>query len=219
MATKIGIIGGGNMGTAMGKLWAAAGHAIKVGFGRDQAKLQQAATAIGGGTSVASPAEVAQFADVIVLTVPWSAASAAVAALGDVAGKVIWTVINPFKADFSGLELGTTTCAGEEIAKLAKAARVVEGLPLFADVLASGDRRFEGERANVFYCGDDADAKAAVAELLGDLDVEATDVGPLSSGRFIEPAMMMLMRIQYGPGAEGQYAFKLLRRHALAAAH
>jgi predicted dinucleotide-binding enzyme len=85
-------------------------------------------------------------------------------------------------------------------------------------VLASGDRRFAGERATVFYCGDDADAKATVAELLGDLDVDAADAGPLSSGRFIEPAMMMLMRIQYGPNAEGQYAFKLLHRHALAAA-
>ena len=219
MATKIGVIGGGNMGTAMGKLWAAAGHTIKVGFGRDQAKLQQAAALIGGGASVASPVEVAQFADVIVLTVPWSAAQPAVAALGDITGKVVWTIINPFKADFSGLEFGTTTCAGEEIAKLAKGARVVEGLPLFADVLASGDRRFEGARASVFYCGDDADAKADVAELLGDLDVDATDVGPLSSGRFIEPAMMLLMRIQYGPSAEGQYAFKLLHRHALAAAH
>jgi predicted dinucleotide-binding enzyme len=203
----------------MGKLWADAGHQIKVGFGRDEAKLRQAATSIGGGATVASPADVARFADVVVLTVPWSAATAAVAALGDVAGKVVWTIINPFKSDFSGLELGTTTCAGEEIAKLAKGARVVEGLPLFADVLASGDRRFAGVRANVFYCGDDAAAKAAVAELLGDLDVDATDVGPLVSGRFIEPAMMLLMRIAYAPGAHGQYAWKLLHRDALVTAH
>ena len=216
---KIGIVGGGNMGTALGKIWRAAGHDVCIGFGRDAAKLQRAADAIGGGTKVAAPAAVAAFANVIVLTVPWSAAEGAVRSLGDISGKVLWTIINPFKADFSGLELGTTTCAGEEIAKLAPGAKVVEGLPLFADVLTSGSTLFEGERANVFYCGDDASAKALVAELLGDLGVDAADAGPLSSGRFIEPAMMMLMRIQYSPGAQGQYAFKLLHRKALAAIH
>jgi len=217
MTTNIGIIGGGNMGVAMGKLWASAGHHIVVGFGRDEAKLQKAAQAVGGGATVASPPDVARNADVVVLTVPWSAAEEAVTALGDVSGKVVWTIINPLKGDFSGLEFGTTTCAGEQIASWASGAKLVEGIPLFADVLASSDRRFEGGRANVFYCGDDAGAKALVAELLSDLDVEATDVGPLSSGRFIEPAMMMLMRIHYGPGAEGQYAFKLLHRRASAA--
>jgi len=218
MATKIGIIGGGKMGVAMGKLWSAAGHDIRVGFGRDLAKLHEAAAEIGGSAEVLEPADVARFADVTVLTVPWSAAAGAVKSLGDLSGKVVWSVINPFKADFSALEIGTTTCAGEEIAKLAPGAKVVEGLPLFADVLTSPTRRFEGSRANVFYCGDDAIAKKLVAELLADIDVDVTDVGPLSSGRFIEPAMMMLMRIQYSPGASGQYAFKLLRRDAPVAA-
>ncbi len=218
MATKIGIIGGGNMGVAMGKLLSAAGHDVRVGFGRDAAKLKKAAADIGGSTEVFEPAAVARFADVIILTVPWSVAAAAVEALGDVSGKVLWSVINPFKADFSALEIGTTTCAGEEVAKLAPGAKVVEGLPLFADVLASPTRRFGDSRANVFYCGDDANAKALVAELIADLDVDATDAGPLSSGRFIEPAMMMLMRIQYSPGASGQYAFRLLRREAPVAA-
>ena len=145
-------------------------------------------------------------------------ARAAVMALGDLSGKVVWTIINPFKPDFSGLEFGTTTCAGEEIAKWVPGAKIVEGIPLFADVLASGERRFEGERANVFFCGDDSGAKALVAELLDDLDVDATDVGPLSSGRFIEPAMMLLMRIAFSPGAEGQFALKLLHRRTLTAA-
>jgi predicted dinucleotide-binding enzyme len=215
MATKIGIIGAGNMGIAMGTLWARAGHEVRVAFGRDATKVQQAAASIRGGAIAAEPADVARFADVIVLAVPWPAAADAVKALGNVKGKVVWTIINPFKPDFSGLEFGTTTCAGEEIAKLAEGAKVVEGLPLFAEVLSSPERRFDGMSASVFYCGDDADAKVRVAELLGDLDVDAVDAGPLSSGRFIEPAMMLLMRIQYAPGAAGQYGFKLLRRQPL----
>jgi len=218
MAMKIGIIGAGNMGVAMGKLWAAAGHEIRVAFSRDATTLQKAAATIGRSATVADTGEIARVSDIIVLAIPWSASADALRALGDVRGKIVWTIINPFKPDFSGLEFGTTTCAGEEIAKIAVGAKIVEGLPLFADILASSTRRFDGERASVFYCGDDVAAKALVGELLADLDVDAVDVGPLTSGRYIEPAMMMLMRIQFAPGASGQYAFRLLHREAPAAA-
>jgi len=79
-----------------------------------------------------------------------------------------------------------------------------------------GPGRIGGNLARCFIA--DVAAKALVGTLLADLDVDAVDVGPLASGRYIEPAMMMLMRIQFAPGASGQYAFRLLHRETPAAA-
>ncbi|MFM7424948.1 MAG: NADPH-dependent F420 reductase [Elainella sp.] len=109
------------------------------------------------------------------------------------------------------MAVGTTTSAAEEIAKLAPDARVVEALPLFAEVLQSGQTDFNGQTATVFYCGDDVEAKATVASLLQETAVEAIDLGPLSNARYLEPAMMVLIQLAYVQQL-GQVAFKLLHR-------
>ena len=111
----------------------------------------------------------------------------------------------------SGLAVGTTTSAAEEIAKLAPSARVVEALPLFAEVLASPSQRFDNLTATIFYTGDDADAKQVVASLLSEIDVDVVDAGALKNSRFVEPAMFLLVQLAYGQQL-GQVAFKLLKR-------
>ncbi len=168
------------MGAALGKIWARAGHRVTFGFGRDQAKLQAAATAAGPGAGVATAGEAVAAADVVVLAVPWGAVDAALAQAGLLAGKILLTIVNSIAPDMGGLVVGTTTSGAEEIARKAPGARVVEAIPPFADVLASPSRRFEGAQPAVFYCGDDAAAKGVVAALLGDLDVQAVDGGAVA---------------------------------------
>ncbi len=121
-------------------------------------------------------------------------------------------IVNPLLPDMSGLAVGTTTSGAEEIAKKAPGARVVEAIPPFADVLASSSHRFDGEQTVAFYCGDDAEAKQVVAELLADLDVQAVDAGPLRNARYIEPAGFLLVQLQYAPTAQGQYGLHVLVR-------
>jgi 8-hydroxy-5-deazaflavin:NADPH oxidoreductase len=82
---------------------------------------------------------------------------------------------------------------------------------LFAEVLQSGNTSFNGATATVFYCGDDTEAKTIVAGLLEETAVEAIDVGGLSTARYLEPAMMLLIQLAYMKQM-GQVAFKLLRR-------
>lgn len=208
---NIGIIGAGNMGSGLGKFWAQNGHKLMFSYSRDEAKLKATAQSIGSNATVGTPAEAVQFADVVLLSVPYVAVENALKAAGSLDGKILFSCVNALLPDMSGMAVGTTTSAAEEIAKLAPGARVVEALPLFAEVLNSPSQRFGDEIATIFYTGDDEEAKQVVADLLRETDVEIVDAGPLKNSRFVEPAMMLLIQLAYGQKL-GQVAFKLLKR-------
>ena len=74
---KIGIIGSGNVGGALGQRWAAAGHDIKFGV-RDAAKPELVALLkkIGARASAGAVAEAAAFGEILVLTTPWNGTQA-----------------------------------------------------------------------------------------------------------------------------------------------
>ncbi len=208
---NIGIIGAGNMGSGLSKIWAQNGHKLMFSYSRDITKLEKIAQSIGSNASVGTPAEAVQFADVVVLSVPYGAVEDALNAAGSLEGKILFSIVNALLPDMSGMAVGTTTSAAEEIAKLATNARVVEALPVFAEVLNSESRRFDNQQATVFYTGDDQQAKQIVADLLRELDVEPIDAGSLKNSRYVEPAMMLLIQLAYAQQL-GQVGFKLLRR-------
>ena len=208
---KIGIIGAGNMGTGMGKFWAKNGHPIMLSYSRSPEKLKAAAESIGADVLVGTAAEAVQFADVVVLSVAWAAVTDALQQAGSLEGKIVFSCVNALLPDMSGLAVGTTTSAAEEIAKLAPGARLVESMPLFAEVLHSPSRQFGDQTPSVFYCGDDLEAKAVVADLLRETECDPIDAGPLSNARYIEPAGMLLVQLAYVQQM-GQVAVKLLQR-------
>src|SRR5579872_1994438 len=107
MALKIGILGSGNVGGALGRAWTAKGHDIKY------------------GKRGASNAEAASAAQVVVLTVPWPAAQEAIRDCGNLAGKILIDCTNPLSPDLKGLTVGLTTSAGEQVASWAPGAKVV----------------------------------------------------------------------------------------------
>ena len=99
----------------------------------------------------------------------------------------------------------------EEIARGAPAARVVEAIPPTTDIPAAGSHWLPGQKVGTFYCGDDEAAKAAVAGLLRDLDLEPVDAGPLRSARYIEPAGMLVVQPAYNRGLGPHVGMKVLR--------
>lgn len=208
---NIGIIGAGNMGSSLGKLWAEKGHKLMFSYSRDMTKLEKIARSIGSNARVGTPAEAVEFADVIVLSVPYGAVADALKTAGSLEGKILFSIVNALLPDMSGMAVGTTTSAAEEIAKLAPGARVVEALPVFAEVLNSPSHRFGEQLATVFYTGDDEAAKQVVADLLREIDVEPINAGGLKNSRYVEPAMMLLIQLAYTQQL-GQVGFKLLRR-------
>lgn len=188
---KIGIIGAGNMGGGLGKLWARAGHEIMFSFSRDAAKLEDLAQAANAKTG--TPAEAANFGETVMLAVPYAALEDALQGVANhIAGKTLITCVSGLLPDFSGQTVGLPTnlkqSVAEEIAAKLPNARVVEAFNIaFAEVLNAPDEHFANdERANIFYCGDDATAKRQTAGLIEDCGCEAIDAGALTAARALE---------------------------------
>jgi 8-hydroxy-5-deazaflavin:NADPH oxidoreductase len=124
---KIGVVGGGNVGTALAKRLIPNGHDVMLSFSRDPVKLRQAAKTCGARTG--SLREAVEFAQVVALAVPWAAAEPALHEAGRLDGKIVWDCTNALKPDMSGLALGTSTSGGETVQRLASGATVVKGIP------------------------------------------------------------------------------------------
>ena len=69
-AYKIGIIGSGNVGAALGTLWAKAGDEIMFSS-RHPDELKALAARVGHGAKVGTPAEAAAFGSVVLVAVPY----------------------------------------------------------------------------------------------------------------------------------------------------
>jgi hypothetical protein len=209
---KIGIIGSGNVGSALGQRWAAAGHEIKYGV-RNPAKPELVALLkkIGARAGAASVAEAAAFGDVIVLTTPWNGTQAAIQSAGKLAGKIVVDCTNPLKADLSGLSVGFGTSGAEQVAHWANGARVVK---CFNTTGAGNmtDPRFGTDRAVMFLAGDDDAAKGTVSKLGEELGFEMVDAGGLEIARLLEPVAMLWVHLAFRCGLGRNFAFKLLRR-------
>jgi predicted dinucleotide-binding enzyme len=192
---KISILGAGNVGSTLAAGWIKKGHEVIIGQ-RDPKKP--------------SVKEAAQSSDVIVLAVPWSAVPDAIKSAGDLTGKIILDATNPLLPDLSGLDTEAGTSGGEKVAKLA-------GVPVVKIFNTTGypnmaNPDYSGQRATMFYCGDDANAKNIAAGLASDLGFEPVDAGPLSQARLLEPLALLWITLALKQGQGVNMAFKLMRR-------
>jgi predicted dinucleotide-binding enzyme len=208
---KIGIIGSGNMGRGLGRIWAAKGHDVVFSYSRSHEKLEQFASSL-PNAKAGTPAEAAQ-ADVVLLSVRWHDIPDAIQQAGSLDNKIVIDCTNPLKPDMSGLELGHTTSAAEEIVKMAPGAKVVKAFnTAFAQVYDENTRLFGSRRASMFYCGDDAVAKSVVAKLITDVGFDPVACGPLTSARLLEPVAMLVISLGYGMKMGTNMALNLIRR-------
>ncbi len=211
---KIGLIGAGNVATGLAKYWVKNGHELFFTYSRDEEKLKKTAASISATAKTGSPKQAVEFAEVLVLATPWTATQAACQALEGAQGKIVMSCVNALKADYSGLDVGTTTSAGEQIAAWLPGAKVVEALPPFAELLHAGVTKLQEQQPTVFVAGDDDAAKKTAASLLRECGAEVIDAGPLMASRFIEPAMFLLVQLAYKQGMGGRIAFRLLHEPA-----
>ena len=196
---NISILGTGNMASGLAVLFAKAGHAVTLGS-RKPAEAETVARALGRGIAGTGLADTAGRSDLVVLAVPYSAVADVLAATGDLTGKTVVDITNPMTADFSGLAIGLTTSAAEEIQKAVPAARVVKAFnTVFAQVLHA-DGKVAGRPATVFVAGDDAGARASVARLAADVGLDPLEVGGLASARYLEPVAGLNIALGYGLG-------------------
>jgi predicted dinucleotide-binding enzyme len=185
--SSISIIGTGNMARAIGTLAVAGGNTVEV-IGRDPAKAADLATALGGATTGEFGAVPA--GDIVIAALRYADVVPVVTKYGDaLAGKVIVDISNPFNAEADGLAIPDDTSVAEEAAKAAPAdASVVKAFnTVFGHVLK------EGRTLDVFFAGDNAQAKAGVSEFIDSLGLRPLDVGGLNMAHWLEGTGLVLM--------------------------
>ncbi|TGR65683.1 NADP oxidoreductase [bacterium M00.F.Ca.ET.194.01.1.1] len=179
--TSIGIIGAGNIGAAFARALARNGISATIANSRGPESLSglvsELAPHIAAGTI-----EAAAQADIVLIAVPWSKLPAALSGLPDWEGRIVIDANNPIEAPlFKPAELNGRLST-EIVIGLVPGARVVKAFNHLSATLVAADPRAEGGERVLFYSGDDAAAKAEVAELIGRLGFAGVDLGPISIG-------------------------------------
>ena len=192
---RVGIIGAGNMGSAFARRLNGAGHEVFISS-RSLDEAKRVAETLSGKVQAVEQPQLADRADVLIAATPFGEQADALRKSGKLSGKTVIDISNPLTADMSGLSVGHTTSAAEEIAKALDGAKVVKAFnTVFAQVL--GDSGATGARVQVFYAGDDESAKRTVRSLIDSMRFEPIDAGPLRNARLLEPLGMLNIYFGY----------------------
>ena len=209
---QIAIIGAGNVGGALGRAWARTGHRIRYGVGSPADKKHQAIAAAAGNATISVVAEAVWQADAIVLAVPWDAVPSAVAAAGDLRGRVLIDVTNPLRMGSDGLELalGFDRSGGERVAELAPGALVFKTMNQVGSTVMADARGYPTPPA-MFVAGDDEVHKPVVMGLVAELGFAPIDTGPLRIARLLEPYAMLWIHQAINRGSPQNSAFAFMQ--------
>jgi predicted dinucleotide-binding enzyme len=208
---QIAVIGTGSVGGTLGRRWAELGHSVRFGVRNlSDEKTKSMAAAIKGDAKLATIADAAKGADVVVLATPYAANKDALAAAGDLSGKILIDVTNPIGPNFS-LAVGLTSSGAEEVAKLAPRAKVYKAMNQVGfEVMANPV--FTAGKPVMFVAGDEAAGKKVVLDLVSSLGFEAIDTGELAIARLIEPYAMLWIHLMASRNQGRNFAFSVLRR-------
>ncbi len=195
---NIAVIGSGNVGSALGKGFGAKGHNVTFGS-RDPRKEKD--------KKFDTVANAIAKSDVVVLAVPWDAVEDVLKS-NDVSGKTVIDCTNPIG---EGMELmmGCTTSAGENVAKLAKGAKVVKAFNTTGSANMENPV-FGTTKVTMMYAGDDDGAKKIAHQLIGDIGFDPVDAGPLKNARYLEPLAMLWINLFFQ--MKQDIAFQLIKR-------
>jgi len=207
---SISIIGAGNVGIALGSALTQRGETVVFGVPEPQ-KYQSAVSALGPLARITSTLEAIAASDVIILAVPYAAVAGIAQAVAEWQGKILVDASNPLAPSLDGLTLGTTTSGAEELAQLARGARVVKAFNTTgAENMA--DTHYPNGVPVMPVCGDDADARQRVIALATLIGFDAVDMGPLMAARYLEPFAMTWIHMAFRQGYGRKFAFSMLRR-------
>ncbi|MDQ0473185.1 putative dinucleotide-binding enzyme [Labrys wisconsinensis] len=207
---KIGIIGTGHMGRALGTGWARSGHAVLFGS-RDRAKAESAAAAAPSARA-GSFAEAAAFGEVVLYTVRDVLPSALLGRADALDGRVVIDCNNRTLGDDGNPSLFRfdrplpERSSAEIIAEDCPGARVVKAFNTIpSPVIELPRERLASHGVSVFVGADDAGAKAVVIGLAEELGFIGVDAGGLAHAHLVEAAADLL-RLEIGPLGRGPYA-------------
>jgi NADPH-dependent F420 reductase len=208
---KVGIVGIGNVGGALARNLVRNGVEVLIASRKpDEAKAE--AEKLGAKAKAVLLAELGPSAELLMLATPANGTEAALESVGNIDGKIIVDCSNPLT--WQDGPVSAAPAEGSQAARLQARfpkARVVKAFNTFG---AEFHERPElgTTRADLYYAGDDAAAKAAVAELAKKMGFEPIDVGPMRNARHLESLAILWIHLALVGGKGREVAFKLLGR-------
>ena len=175
---KIGIIGSGNIGTAVGKKVVEAGHEVIISNSRGPETLAEKITEIGLKSTAGTVLEASK-QEVVVLAVRWEKISEAVKGLPNWKNRIVIDATNHQFPEQKIANLEPLT-ASEVVSKALPGARVIKAFSsLYAQYI---DGEVNGGKRVLFYAGDDLEAKSIVKGLFDQMGFYPVDLGSLAIG-------------------------------------
>jgi predicted dinucleotide-binding enzyme len=189
---KIGILGTGMVGNAIGSKLIQLGHEVKMGSRRaGNEKAVEWMEQNGSTASQGTFKDAASFAEIIFNCTAGAVSLEALEMAGaeNLSGKILVDIANPLvRGNLPSLvpSLSNTTSLGEEIQKTYPETKVVKTLNTMMCNVMVNPALVPGEH-DVFICGNDNEAKSKVKEILDWFGWKAPiDLGNLSNARYTE---------------------------------
>lgn len=192
---KIGFIGSGNIGGAIGELFAKAGHEVFFSS-RNPDNLKPLVARVGPRSRAGTPKEAIAFADVVFLGVPFSS----MAQIGKdyaaaLKGKIVLDAGNPnVRRDGPTAQAAVDKGAGIATAELLPGARIVRAFNQLNNKVFTNEAHRAGDKVAVPLAGDDAEALAVASRLVTDAGFEPVIVGPLAAGKSFDSSQPIFLK-------------------------
>lgn len=181
---KIGIIGAGNIGGAIGKLWAKAGHEILFAS-RNPSELAGLVAEAGPKTRAGTPKEAAEFGPVVFLAVPYGAVPQIGKDFGPLLkGKIVIDCSNPSpRRDGDMAEAARQKGSGVATQEYIPGARVTRAFGTINFKVALENAHRAGDKIAIPIAGDDAEAVKVTSNLVIDAGFDPVMVGGLARSK------------------------------------
>jgi predicted dinucleotide-binding enzyme len=184
---NVGVIGSGNIGGTVAKLFAAAGHKVAVSNSRGPETLRDLVQEIGPNAHAATVEEAAEFGDVVMEAIPFGLYEKLPA--DKLSGKVFVTASNYYPGRDGEVDHGGLA-SSELVQKHLSGARVVKAFnTIYYERLRDNGRTDVPveERETIFVAGDDEEAKRIVSGLIEEIGFAPVDTGTLAESRRQQP--------------------------------
>ena len=180
---QIAILGAGRVGSALGRLWHAAGHDVTFAA-RHAARPQALAADLGERAHAASVADAVAGAEAVLVAVPGPAVTDVLQAAGPLDGRVLIDAANSF---------GQQQVTLRSLSGAFPRARWVRAFnSLSASIMADDNHR---KPPWVMFLSGDEEAKPVVAQLIRDAGFDPVDLGGIDDTRLQDPGGALWLTI------------------------
>jgi len=181
---KIGVIGSGRIGSAIGGLWVKAGHEVMFSD-RDPEAVKRAIADLGPRARAGSTHEAASFGDAVLIAVPYAALPAIRDEVGlRLRGKVVIDPNNPVPARDGDMAVAAKEKgAGVSTAALLPGVKIVRSFNSWGYATMAREANRPAPRMALPVAADDAEALKLGMQLVSDAGFDPVNAGSLASSK------------------------------------